>query len=663
MSYPRFGSYDKKLQILEIVKNVDYYGGFLMRGAEPQGVGEKSRKATLIFKKAGTPFIIAKSLKFGLSKTDEMSSEYAKISLYIDKDSITHPYVSIRYKIQKNELSLLRIAKGIAKTPFYDSYHKVNMYFEQMLWNTTADTVKMRMLIGNVSEGALFESINCFHVENYRVLQGMDLIPQLNSLRDYVKKNGGVRDLSGEEYGRYMKTDPKYLLPSLAYLEGLGFLTYDGDNDMIHVNDKTSEYMDAYTKKTDYDIIAFPSFTNGNINAEINLKNYDMAIYGVKQVFLSDSQNVIVFPAEQKIILKQNRNFDCKGVIKAGLFTLCGNDFKFDYDKFTMFLNDVDSVRMKAMAFEEDLHGEKTLMNVTSVIQRLNGSLEIDNPNNKSGIKPYTKYPIFNSVTNSYVYYDKKYTQRGLYKKDKFYFYLDPFTIDSLDNFKNEAIDFPGEMISAGIFQNFRESLKLQPDYSLGFAIKTPSEGYPVYGNKATYSNIITLNNKGLGGNGTLNYFTSVTKSNDFIFLPDSINAVAQSFDILEQRVQPEYPQVRGEDVNINFRPYKDQMRVWNKHGKTISTHNKQSEFDGLLTYTPAALTGSGLAKFGAGNLYSKLIKYGPATIDSDTANFSLQSDQFSLKSTLSFSTENVKAHVNFDTRKGNFFQMEQVPL
>jgi hypothetical protein len=656
ISYPRFESYNKKLKLENIVKNIDYTGGISMRGPDLIGSGDKNSKAELIFKKGGKPFLTAKSRKFGLSRKDDLKAEYCNINISINgTDSIIHPSVSLKYDISKNKLTILRIVKGVSKAPFYNSYHQLNMYFEEMVWITTSDTIKMSMMLGNLSEGALFESINFFRVENYDVLKGMDLITSLISLRDYSKQNNGKRDFSGNDFARFIKSDPKYFLPSLVYLAGFGFLTYDAESDMLHINSKVNEYMDDYTKKTDYDVILFPSFTNGDKSAELNLKTNDLTLFGVKQISLSDSQYVVAYPAEQKLVVKKNRNFDFKGVINAGYFTLFGKDFTFDYDKFTMYLKNVDSVRMKARAFEEDTHGERPLMTVTSVLEKLNGTIEIDNPKNKSGIKPYSKFPIFTSETHSYVYYDKRYIQKGLYPKNKFYFDLDPFVIDSLDNFKTEGVSFPGELVSAGIFPTIRDSLRIQPDFSLGFTKKAPPEGYPMYGGKANFSNTIVLNGKGLGGDGSLKYLTSTTQSNSFVFLPDSVNALAQAFDIEEQQTKPEYPQVHGEDVNINFRPYKDLLRAWNNKGKTISAHNKQSEFEGLMKLTPELLTGRGLAKFGSGRLQSRLIKYGSHTIDADTSNFSLQSDEFSLKSTLSFTTENVKSHIDFNTRKGEF--------
>jgi hypothetical protein len=86
-------------------------------------------------------------------------------------------------------------------------------------------------------------------------------------------------------------------------------------------------------------------------------------------------------------------------------------------------------------------------------------------------VKPPT-FPQFQSFKESYTYYDKKSIFKGVYNRDKFYYKLDPFTMDSLDNFRNEGLIFEGEFSSAGIFPTFREQLTLQKDYSLGFIRK-----------------------------------------------------------------------------------------------------------------------------------------------------------------------------------------------
>jgi hypothetical protein len=96
---------------------------------------------------------------------------------------------------------------------------------------------------------------------------------------------------------------------------------------------------------------------------------------------------------------------------------------------------------------------------VKNVLEQVTGTLEIDEPSNKNGLQEvnpdgkmtgrYPQLPKFNSSKESYVYYDKRSTQRGVYVRDKFYYRSDPFqTRFSLDNFTNAGLNFAGTLVS-----------------------------------------------------------------------------------------------------------------------------------------------------------------------------------------------------------------------
>lgn len=652
ISYPRFDSYNKRMQISDIAKDVDYDGGFSMKGARFIGSGNKEEDALLVFKREGKKFLIVGAKYIGITQ-DKFTASDANIKFYFDKDSITHPSVNMKFIIEDRMLSLVRSNDGISKSPFINLFHKVDMYFEELTWKIDDPKIDLGMLVGNSQEDGMFESTNYFRTDRYDKIQGIDQVNPLIQIRDFVKKqNGDSRDFSVLTYANYVRFSPNDLRPNLLRLASLGFITYDLEEDEIHVEEKLFTFIAARAGKVDYDVIQFPSVVRGSSNASINLLNYDMTIFGVRQIFISDSQNVVIYPLEQKITLKRNRDFTFAGVVSAGRFDFFGKEFSFDYDKFKIELKNVDSLRMKVTSREPDAYGNYPLVKVKTVIEKINGNLEVDNPGNKSGRKPFPAYPIFNSIKDSYAFYDKRQIQNGKYKRDNFYFHLDPFTIDSLDNFTNEGLNFKGSMASAGIFPAFKESLTLQPDYSLGFVTQTPPEGYPMYGGKGTYNDAIKLSNEGLRGDGTLNYVTSVSKSKDFIFFPDSTNAIVQQFDVKEQKTKPEFPQIHGEDVVLHWMPYKDVMYVYNNKDKKFMAYNGQSQFNGMLSVTPLQLFGSGTADFSNAKLDSKLIKFKFHSFDADTSNFSLKTQDIA---SLAFATDNVNAHIDFDKRVGEF--------
>lgn len=653
ISYPRFDSYSKRMQIPNITKDVDYDGGFLQRGPKFLGSGNKDEDAKLLFKREGKVVLIVGAKLIGVTK-EKLTAETANIKIFFDKDSITHPSVNMKFMIADRTLSLIRTNDGVSRSPFLNSFHMVDMYFEELAWKIDDPKIDLRMLVGNTQEDAMFESSNYFRRDRYESVQGIDQINPLYQMREFVmKKNGENRKFTATEYAHYIKFGLRDVQPMLVRLSALGFIIYDIEDDQVTVNEKLFTYISASAGQVDNDVIQFPSVVRNASNATINLLNYDMTIFGVKQIYMSDSQNVVIYPAERQIILKKNRDFTFAGVVHAGRFDFFGKEFSFDYTKFVVNLKNVDSLRLSVKSREPDAYGEFPLVRVKTVIEHINGTLEIDNPANKSGRKPFPQYPIFNSLKESFTYYDKKSIQNGKYPKDKFFFHLEPFVIDSLDNFSNEGLNFKGEMVSAGIFPTIKESLTLQNDYSLGFITQAPAAGYPMYGGKGTYNSAIKLSNQGLRGDGSINYVTSTTKSNDFIFYPDSVNALAQTFDVKEQKIKPEFPQVHGDSVKMHWIPLKDAMLVYNSKIKKFQSYNGQAQFDGHLSLTPKQLFGNGVADFSNAKLDAKLIKFRSNAFDSDTANFHLKAlDQAGLDA---FGTDNVNAKVDFDKRYGEF--------
>jgi hypothetical protein len=652
ISYPRFESYSKRMKIQNIAKDVDYDGGFTQRGEKFLGSGNKEEDAKLVFYREGKKFLIVGAKLIGITE-EKLTAESANIKFYLDKDSITHPSVNFKFMRKDRNLSLVRTNAGISKSPFINTFHKVDMYFEELNWKIDDPKIDLKMLVGNSSEDGMFESSNYFRGDRYDRLQGIDPMNPLIQVRDFVKnKNNNVRTFYGDEFARFLKLSPNDVRPNLIRLSILGFLTYDAEDDEVSVHDKLFDYIAMKAGKLDYDVIQFPSEVRASENATINLLNYDMIISGVKAVSMSDSQNVVIYPIGQKLTLKKNRDFVFGGVVHAGRFDFFGKEFAFNYDKFIIDMKDVDSMRMMVKSREPDAYGNYPLVKVKTVVEHVNGNIEIDNPMNKSGRKPYPSYPILNSFKDSYAYYNKKQIQNGKYPKDKFYFHLEPFQLDSLDNFSNEGLVFKGEMVTADIFPKFKETLALQKDYSMGFITQTPPNGYPMYGGKGTYTAAIKLSNQGLRGDGTLNYVTSTSKSNDFIFYPDSTKAIVQTFDLKEQKTKPEFPQVHGDDSRILWHPYKDVLNAWNDRDKKFQTMNGQATINGRLSVTPVQLFGFGIADFINAKLEARLFKFKSLIIDSDTANFSLKSADVAA---LAFSTNNVNAHVDFAKRMGEF--------
>lgn len=649
--FPKFNSYTKRFKIPKIYDGVDFEGGFTMEGSRFIGHGTRQEPAILNFYKKDSVFLVARSKAF-LFKKDLCMSKITSIAFKLDTDSIYHPSILLKYFVDKKRVELIRDEEGLSKSPFIDTYHKVEMNVEVITWQTDEPRMELKMtrtLAG--SYNAVFQSTNLFDLYTWDKLQYNDQDNPLYLVQDYAKKNN-VTEFLIDDFANAIGYSLAQVTRTILELAFLNIVSYDFDTKYVKLNDRLAFYINSRTRKTDYDVIKINSNVNRAENAKINLLNFDMRINGINQIQLSDSQNVTVFPASNEILMKRNRYFEFDGKVRAGRFQFYGKTFAFDYDNFKINLTNCDSLHILARAEgKNDENGKPLYVIIRSTIENIRGNLMIDSPNNKSGNKRMPQYPTFNSEKNSYVFYDKKNISGGTYKRDKFYFQIFPYSVDSLDNFENKNLKFKGHFASAGILPEFDETLILQPDYSLGFTRKSPPEGYAMYGGKGTFHNDINLSNKGLRGEGDFNYLTSITSSKDFQFFPDSMNVIADNFANIKTAGTPEYPEASSKGSFVHWMPYLDQL--YNSDRETpIKMYEKQAYLHGTMKLEPSGLTGWGKMDIESSNLSSKLFYFKENIIDSDTAMFELKSMDMG---DLAFKTTNINAHVDFTKRMGAF--------
>lgn len=657
-NYPRFESYQASFRIDDIFENIDYYGGISMFGSKMIGSGVGDRKALLNFFRNNRPVIVAHSDDF-VFDPEKISSNEAEISLYLEDDSIYHPSIGMNYIVDENRFSTRRTANFQSNSPYYNSFHRVEMNFEQLSWQLDDNLIELRMREGEASGLANFQSRNLFDAYTYIRLQGIDEENPLVLLRRYSEH---VFDVSfyGMEFARYAHMRPAHAQQLLKQLAELGFLTYDLEEDRVTMRQKTYDWIYASVDYIDYDVINFISETEAPLeNANLDLSNYDLHINGVRQIQLSSAQAVTIFPAKQKITMKRNRDFTFDGVIDAGLFTFYGKNFNFCYDTFKIKLTDIDSLSLKVKTQDLDAYGQISVLDINSLLEDMTGELLIDHPDNKSGRKEIPSYPVFSSTENSFIYYDDVAIQNGVYRKKDFYFEVYPFAIDSLDNFTETSMDLDGILRSANIFPGIEETLRIQEDNSLGFKYKTDSSGMELYGGKGHYYDSIMLSNAGLRGSGHFSYLTSRGSADDIVFHPDSMFTTASSFEIRQQLTGVQYPLVTSSMNDLIWYPNRDTMLI-EEGANPFVILNDTTTLSGTLALTPAGLSGSGRMELTNSVLISENFSYTANVFDADTAAFRLKSvntDGYTLI------TDNIYAHVDFENLSGLFRTNEDFSL
>lgn len=650
--YPVFNSYKNIFEIKNIYENMNFTGGFTMKGSQFIGSGSENKEALIHVEKDDQLFMTIEAQLFVLQKTKAVSRN-ASVVVHLGQDSIFHTGLQFNYYVNSNEIEFTSNDNVLSESVYYNSYHNLSMKFDRLLWKTTENKIYFTYGRNKNIGNATFTSTNYFTLEKWNELEMRDEMHPLIAIRNYAQKVNS-RKFDIKEYAKYVRKATYMVKNRLVPLAKDGFIFYDMDNDTISINDKLYDYISSRIDKIDYDVIRLQSSTESPQHSGIlDLSTMELNIHGVPRIHLSDSQDVTIYPANQEIIMKKNRDFHFAGVVDAGLFTFYGQNYDFSYDQFKIELDSIDSLNIQFQTGEMDDYGEAVLARVKNTINDLSGDIYIDKPDNKSGKDYYPTYPKFESKQKSYVYYDNLFN--GPYKRENFYFELYPFQMDSLDNFNPKNLKFKGNFHSADIFPPFEETLKLRDDRSMGFVKNTPEDGYPLYEGKGKYFNTIDMSNRGLKGKGRLTYLTADMSTDDILFFPDSTSIHTNEFKIKQKTTGIEYPRVHSKGVNVKWYPHEDYMNI-NKTGSDFVMFDEEYQLNGNMTLKPSGLTANGTLDMSKAVLESNRYTFKSRQFDADTADLTLRTLD---KKDIAFTADKLDTRINLDYQRGTFRTIE----
>lgn len=652
--FPLFVSYRTDLKIDDLGPNVKYEGGFALAGSQIRGGGDSTSKVSVSFyNDAGKKVLQAWAKDLLIKKKQSLAATDAQISLYMGTDSIFHPGVTLKYNMDKKELSMFTGSEGIAATPFFDSFHKKEIRAEQITWNLNSPELNIKMVGSAGKDPVTLTSENYFQKGELEKWQGaMDYNP-ISVIKMYSESSQS-RVLDAGMLAKRM--NPNYSEGTISRLllkmMEQGFIVYDPATSTVTVKDKVFNYVAANADKSDYDIIKISSFST-QTNGKMNLETNDIVLQGVPMITLSDSQEVRIFPGKgDSIQIQKSQDMTFSNIVIAGIVDFIGKGFHFSYDSFKINLTDLASATINVPTGEKDKDGDAIFKPLKSKIEGLTGILQIDKPDNKSGRKPSPGYPIFTNTQKSYVYYDKKEIVDSAYTRDHFFFELDPFQLDSMKTFDPYKSDLAGRLVSADIFPTFDETLKIQPDLSLGFKRVTPEKGYDIYKAKGHYNDSIRLSNDGLRGKGQIKYLFTYFKSDSILFAPDSLNAVSDTFHMTKSTYSGStYPLVVGKDNDIHWIPYGDSMYI-NMRTVPFLMYEEGSSLKGNLLLTAKGLKGNGAFEFKEASLASNDFNFQSESLNADTMSMQIKSID---NKSATFKTPNVSGNVDFAKRIGEF--------
>ncbi|MDG0973791.1 MAG: hypothetical protein P8O07_06485 [Crocinitomicaceae bacterium] len=694
LNFPQFVSFQEVYEIKNLIEDVDYFGGFSMQGSEFVGIGSESNPATLRFYQNGDLFLKSASNVVRVSEK-QLLTDRAKTTIYIGKeDSITHLGLNFIFFRDRKELELTRGNSGISSAPFINTYHKLEMYVEKIIWKPKENILDLTYNFSTSEQkrSARFESFDYYNVELYQKQQALEKVNPLAALYKYCYKYDKYTITSGEAATAIGKTIEECSF-KLIELASLGFITYDSEKQIVIITDKLIRFVEANSGKKDFDYISFsanliPIYLDGispdQLKADkdlraykermlkrnqdrsklksfgtLDLSNFNLVVDAVDVVPISFSKNTMIFPDNSRILVKQNRDFVFDGWINSGKWEIRVNDGNYYYEdnKFSIIESDIAFFRANPLRKEDG----GTPILISSSLYGLKGELFVDHKDNRSGNKKgesFDIYPLLSSKEKTKVFYNYKKLYLGAYDSTRFYFEINPFELDSLHAFNERTLRFGGALVSGGIFPKFQDSIRLMNDYSLGLTKDIPESGYDFYDNGGKFFNKIILSNNGLQGSGDLKFITSTSSSKGlFTFLPDSTFGYAK-FTNSPQDIGVEYPDVVGEDVYLTYLPRKGKLNVKSSK-ELIYFFNQEANLQGTATIDNKGLTGNGFMNFSHASLFSKKYSYTRWNILSDTSYFKLKNKYREpgdlTQEEFAFQADNVVSNVSFKDRIGNF--------
>lgn len=670
VTYPRFMSWQNDVKLPDLGADIDYRGGLALSGVQMVGASASGQPSQIIVKHNGKPAFKASSRRFDFSnridstqagfKPDSaqnggfntagfsgtspsksfISANSASFVGYVDTDSVTHPSVKFRYDKNQHIAWLEREQRtDYARVPYADSYHKFYILPEIVRWDLPRRKVDFYQVGAKQEVPVRFESFDYFQPQRYSDLTLDYGFHPLQIVSNYVatKKQSTFLGEDIVDFAKGNRVNPSTLRGALNRMVLEGYIDRDPVTNVMRLSRKGVLYVLAYAQKRDYDNFQvrsiFPS-TDSTKNATINLDDKMLTIRGVDQFTLSDSLKIFGYPSDKTLRIGKGRAFTLNGQLKAGTLRYAGRDLKFDYDKFAVGLNKIDSITFSSQKLAAQSKGTDSEMG---------GDIKYENPgmvylsgsDNKSGriagkkstqrlVMPEGMTVYFNQPNRG----DKIYNQ-------KVYFKIPAVDNDSLGK---GDIAFVGTFHSDGIFPPFKATLKTMPDNTLGFEHKAPATGYPVYSDKkgGGSSNVkfvgeLRMDKNGLQADGLLNHLTASLNTKGMLFMTDSLVAAGDKGEIKEglsgKSGQVYFPHVQLNNFSLKWWPKADSMVITTQK-KNFNFYNATTNLDGDLVLRTSGLFGNGTLRRKDSEVISESIKFNKEGFLASKSQFKVLSDK-----------------------------------
>ncbi len=640
--YPRFTSLHNNIVIKNLGPNIIYKGGLSL-------VGRKIFSNSLYGGVCSLDYIKDSQVKFKtrgkqyqfLDST--ITGQHISVSIPMRRDSIYHPATRLTYNPTTQMLRLNQSKDGFQNTPYMNSFHKVDLVVDGLQWHPDSTEINFYTLTARMEVPAIMESHDFYDSTRYFNLRGMYTFHPLQILASQAKKKNR-NSFTIAELASFYKLNPSVVRNAMIRMMQSGFVDYNTDKDEVKLTRKGDHNVLVGLRKRDYDSFVINSYVQDKPNATLDLNTNTLTVRGIEKFPLSEKLEVYVLPRNKEIQLLKDRNFLLEGEVQAGNFRFKGSGFSFLYDEFTVEMNQIDTI----LFTPKEARGKADSIQLGSEIRYSAGTLYINKPDNKAGLKDYPEYPRLNVQSGAAIYFDQKDRQRGSYNRNV-RFEIPSITLDSL-NSKNP--EYRGTFYSDGIFPEFQENLIAMPDNSLGFRHKVESGSLPLFGeedSRMIFASDLTMDRKGLLASGRIDHLNTTLTAKDILFTPDSVVAKGPQADIREAMLgKVNVPKSSVKDFKLVWKAKVDSMMLSNTKSPFEIYKETGASFSGTMVVRKTGLFGNGQFDRSDSEINSPAFSFEKTRFGADNAEFRIKSNNITKPSLLAN-----YVNINFDMGKG----------
>ncbi|MBB6612974.1 hypothetical protein H7F15_18175 [Pontibacter sp. Tf4] len=589
--YPRFASFTNDAQVKSLGERINYKGGFSLAG---DLIGSRALDGSLsqiTVVDGGKPKFSSRALNYTLNDSVIVASR-AAVSIYQEKDSISHLAVQLRYSKPKNTLTLTKDKGPFSRTPFYDTYHQMEIVAERVYWDLNTPDINFSVLNTKTIIPVQLESTNYYSNNRFQQMVGVATFHPLQMLVAYASKSK-KSEFYAADVSKFNNINEQAIRQAAHNLSREGYIDFDNSTGYIALKRKAWLYVGASKKMMDYDHLVIRSVVPSGRNATLNMNNNKLEVRGVNKIaFNIDTASVYIIPDSSIVRILDNRNIEFGGQVFASRLAFKGSQFKFNYDEFMIDMQQLDTIAIVTKE-RKSSRGKVTDQVLTSRTGSLTGKLYINKPNNKSGKEFYPEYPKFDAPVGAQVTFNRPDVLGGAYDSTV-YFDMPPFKLDSLSAGKG-AIGFDGTFHSGGIFPPIKTKLTMMPDQTLGFYYQPPAKGIPAFGGKGIAFDTVMMSSKGIQTKGTLTYLTATLEAPEYTYYMDSVRTdKGATVTIKEEKLNgAEFPVATLNNFQMSWLPKADSMFLRTPK-EPMLIYKEKYKFKGVAKLSPGGMYGHG---------------------------------------------------------------------